>query len=226
MKHFILLLLLTPIIVFAQENSDLPTQKAMLDWKSAINSLSFNKETTNIYNSSPERYTSIIVKEDSKSNDIQNILYVQNKNSIDEMLRNIYYPIINIAPVCFATINEKDTCLIIGSYVFDKIFNTARTTDKDRAKIVVTETISPICNLIYSNLKNTNFKYIILQVSYKKKNLIDSFDIGSVCTLSSVLNLDALKSFSELDISEDELIEKSTFYIYEDSTLKKIKISE
>ena len=226
MKRVILLLflLLSPIVIFPQSSLDLPTCKAIFSWKSAINSLMFTKDILNIYDSSAERYTSLVVNDGSSIEHPQNFLYMEYKINVDAILKNIYYPIINVSPVCFATINEKDTCLIIGSYVFDKTFNTARTNDKDRAKTILSEMILPICSTLYDNLVNTDLKYIAIQVSYQKKNLIDSYDTGDICTLSSVFNLAVLNDFKELDISEDELIEKSSFYLYEDATLRKLRI--
>jgi hypothetical protein len=155
-------------------------------------------------------------------------LYIKNRGAIRDALRSITIStyVMNDRMFAFGIKNISDTCIFLGSYSFDKIFNTLRTDERERAKIVVSKLLMPIAHDMYPSLKGTKFRFLALCGCYVKSDFSSSYPNKNGCEVTCLIDLSLFKKFYDLEMTEDELLKHTEIFIADDTDIKKIELFE
>lgn len=155
-------------------------------------------------------------------------LYIKNRGAIRDALRSITIStyVMNYRMFVFGIKNISDTCIFLGSYSFNKNFNTLRTDERGRAKIVVSELLMPIAHGMYPSLKGTKFRFLALCGCYVKSDFSRSYPNKDGCAVTCLIDLSLFKKYYDLEMTEDELLKHTEIFIEDDTDIKKIQLFE
>lgn len=155
-------------------------------------------------------------------------IFTNNKSQISKTLKEIPFSgkMLSNDIISFAITNDIDTCISIGTFIYDKVFNTSRTNEKQRAKSVIHEIALPFAYKAYSNLKNSTFKDLIIICAYGKKDFSDKFVYSpESASLACLIDFKLLQKVVDLEITEDEMLEHIEIFLNDESDIKRIKLN-
>lgn len=116
--------------------------------------------------------------------------------------------------------SDGDTCIYVGSFSLDMSFNAIRTTELERAKSAIEKAVLPVVQKSITNLINIGHKYILIGVGYGVRDFSGSEGACVMC----VFSVDDLKDFDSLELSEEELLHKTSIYIKDTGEMKKVSL--
>ena len=108
--------------------------------------------------------------------------------------------------------------------MYDKKFNTLRTTDKERATDMATTIIMPTAYKVAPKIKALGYKYFAVAAAYAMRDFSEKYgpDDGGVVT--AIIPIEIIDKVSDLELTEEEALHLIDVYQEEESILKKIKL--
>lgn len=104
-------------------------------------------------------------------------------------------------------------CLIFKNTLSQNVYNNAKIDSKERAILVFNDVLkAAISNIGKSKAKAP--QHIGILVVYKSKDFTEEFDSGDYESILAIVPFKTAKSFYTLDITEDEVLEKSNIILY------------
>jgi len=123
----------------------------------------------------------------------------------------------------------NESIVLLGPLALDTVFNTLRTTARERAATVVTSEALPALKSLVAAIGTTDvFPRLAVTVVYGSKNLAGQSDVlnlkAEAVTIIAPRLL--LLGFSKGELTEDEVVEKSDIFLMDrdDTGLKKIRL--
>ncbi len=123
----------------------------------------------------------------------------------------------------FAVNSANDTCVYVGSFSLDVTFNTLRTSETERAKTAIERVILPIIQKTIDDLVNIGHQYIMIGVGYGIRDFSESYGDEGACVMC-IFSISDLKDFADLELSQEELLHKSSVYLRDTGEIKKVSL--
>ena len=122
--------------------------------------------------------------------------------------------------------DEKDTCIFLGAYWYDKVFNTLRLDEKEMSVKVINELIMPLVYKAYSSFKNTPLKSVLIMGVYSSKSFADDGEHPEASFIACQVDFaDVRKVVDDYELSEEELLSKmSVLMAGKDTDLRKVSL--
>jgi hypothetical protein len=135
----------------------------------------------------------------------------------------------NEIPIRFAQI-ENELVFLVTRVGSNKVYNTLRSTSKNRAAKIISSNILPELKAFYDSFKNTDIKYYGMIVAYGGKDFLNKSTALNLKTevVAFIVSSENCKKFSEGIITEDELVDLSDIYLKDRdmvTDIKKIKVA-
>ncbi len=135
----------------------------------------------------------------------------------------------NDIPIYFTEMNNNIVFFVtrVGS---DKVFNTLRTSSKNRAAKIIQSMILPVMKSFQDSFKGSNIKYYGIIIGYGSKDFSDESDALNLRpeVLAFIVSSENCRKFSEGIITEDQLIDSADIYLSDRDMrhqIKKIKVT-
>lgn len=135
----------------------------------------------------------------------------------------------NDIPIYFAEM-KNNIVFFVTSVGSDKIFNTLRTSSKNRAAKIIQSMILPVMKSFQDSFKGSNIKYYGIIIGYGSKDFSDESDALNLRpeVLAFIVSSENCRKFSEGIITDDQLIDSSDIYLSDRDMrhqIKKIKVT-
>ncbi len=124
----------------------------------------------------------------------------------------------------FAINSTNETCVYVGSFSLDVTFNTLRTTETERAKTAIESVALPIIQKTIDDLVNMGHQYIMMGIGYGIRDFSDKYSSGDGACVICIFSVSDLKDFAGLELSQEELLHKSSVYLRDVGEIKKISL--
>lgn len=142
--------------------------------------------------------------------------YYKNIGHIDDIyLNNLMFG------VGLAKNTKEEICVYAGCFFYNKVYNTNRLTELERAKDVIESAILPILQKAGTYITNISHQYIMIGMGYITKSPYEGENGGAVYCI--IPTKDILE-FNSLEITSNELIRNSRVYIKDVGEIKLISI--
>lgn len=154
-------------------------------------------------------------------------LFYQNSEAVIDYYKNHVKTVLDEVTLFSFVRTATDTCLYLGTHFYDKLFNTLRTDEKERARTVVNELIIPQLYEAYKCFANTDFRVIGVGGVSLNKSFADDSSLA-VCDHETVvlfINKDDIRDcVDEFLLTEEELLKKASIYLLSDSGKRKVSL--
>lgn len=131
-------------------------------------------------------------------------------------------------PIRFAAINDKAAVLIVD-IASTTIFNTLRSTPKNRAAQVISSCILPNIKHLGEAFENTEISYCGINITYGSKDFSDKDSVSNLKpeVLTFIVPITKIRAFTSGTLTESEFVDYADIYLCDRdmiSDIKKIKI--
>lgn len=124
----------------------------------------------------------------------------------------------------FAVNSANDTCVYVGSFSLELSFNSLRTSALERAKSAIDRVIFPIIQKTIDDLTNMGHPYVMIAVGYGVKDFSDKYSSGDGACVMCIFSIKDLKDFAGLELSQEELLHRSSVYVKDTGEIKKVSM--
>ena len=143
----------------------------------------------------------------------------RHKSNIIKLYRSIGYvedvaAIMNYINPDFAVNSSQDTCIFVGAYSYCVNFNTLRTDEISRAKNTCKYALLPIIQKMAPTLKEISYPYVMIGGAYGFKDFSDYMSASGGCVFC-LFKLSDLIEYSDLELTQEELLQKANIYLRE-----------
>ena len=167
------------------------------------------------------------VSDMSDKKSYKDTLFYNNSAAIIDYYKNHVKTVLDELTLFSFVRTSADTCLYLGTHFYDKIFNTLRTDEKERARTVVNELVLPQLYEAYKCFVNTDFSVIGVGGVSLNKSFTDDSSL-TVCDHETVvvfMNKDDIRDcFEDFLLTEEELLKKASIYLLSDSGKRKVSL--
>lgn len=118
----------------------------------------------------------------------------------------------------------QETGIFLGAFSLDVVYNTQRTEEISRAKDAIKSGIIPVIQKGAKSIKDLPYKQVMIAVAYGIRDFTDSYSAEGACVICA-FNISDIADFTDLELTEDELINKSAVYVRDQSEIKKVNIN-